>query len=99
MEYVAIPRTVWENLVHKVDFIQKTIVPLAKGYKPEKWMTEEEVLDMLEIGKDRLKQLRASGQIRLLKPATGRKIKYWRVDIEDYLAGNITIPSVQKKKP
>src|SRR5690349_13511357 len=91
MEVVQIPRAVWENMLHKLDFIEKAIKPLAAGYKPSKWMNAQEVMDCLEIGKERLKQLRASGQIRYQKPVSGRTIEYWRQDIESYKMGNIII--------
>lgn len=90
-EMVAIPRSEWENLKHSIDFIKKVIQPLAKGYKADKWMTSTEVMEMLQIGSSRLKQLRQSGKIRFEKPATGRAVVYWREDIEDYRAGNIII--------
>jgi hypothetical protein len=95
-ENVVIPRTVWENIVHKIEFIEKAIKPLAKGYKQSDWMSAEEVKEYLKIGDSRLKQLRASGQFRLQKPIGGRNIKYLRGDIEDYQEGRIVI---QNKKP
>jgi len=94
---VNIPRKVWENILHDLAFLKMTIVPLAKGYKPSDWMTSDEVKDFLKIGDGRLKQLRASGQFRLQKPANGRNIKYLRDDIEDYQEGRIILPSITKK--
>lgn len=90
---VTIPRTVWENVLHDLSFIKKAIVPLAKGYKPTKWITAAEAMEMLEIGPSRLKQLRASGCIRYQKPATGNCTEYYRQDIIDYKQGHIVISS------
>ena len=94
---VTIPRVVWENMMHDLAFIKKAILPLAKGYKAPAYMTTAEVLDALNIGKDRLKQIRASEQIRYRK--TGRNIEYLRKDIEAYQQGNIIIPSNKKAVP
>lgn len=93
---VVIPAKVWQNVLNDLDFLKKVVGPLAKGAKPGKWMSAEEVLEELKIGKSRLKQLRQSGQIRCQKPVHGRVTEYWRADIEDYKQGNIIIPSIKK---
>lgn len=95
---VVIPAKVWQNLLNDLDYLKKVVTPLAKGHKASKWMTEEEVLEALKIGKRRLHQLRQSGQIRYNKPVHGWVKEYLRVDIEDYKQGNIIIPS-NKKAP
>jgi DNA relaxase NicK len=96
VENVTIPRKVWENVLHDLDFLKKTVAPLARGYKPKQWMDESEVMETLKIGKSRLKQLRQSGAIRIQKPVNGNATEYWRKDIEDYKAGDIIIPTKKK---
>lgn len=91
-EVVQIPRSEWENMKHQLEFLCKVIKPLAAGYKQPKWMSEQDVMDYLHIGRERLKQLRLSGQIRL-EPDGLRKKKYHRGDIEAYNLGSIVIPS------
>jgi hypothetical protein len=96
-EYVAIPVKVWNNVLHDLEFIKKAILPLAKGYKAGKWMTEAEVMEYLQIGKSRLKQLRQSGKIDIQKPAHGRATEYLRSDIQDYKSGHLIIETKRKE--
>lgn len=94
---MQIPRAVRENLIRKIDFIEKTLRPLVKGYRPPTWISTEETMEALGIGKERLRQLRDSGKIRYNK--FGKKIEYYRRDIENYKQGNIIIPSAKRKPP
>ena len=96
-DMVAVPRAEWENIKHTLNFLKQVIVPLAKGYKPGKWMTEAEVMEYLQVGKRRIGQLRESGQIVYQKPVHGRATEYSRKDIEDYKAGHIVIASKTKQ--
>lgn len=95
-ENVIVPRIVWENVLHDLAFLKKVVLPLAKGYKAPQWMTQEEVLTELGIGKSRLKQIRQSGKIEIRKPVHGRATEYRRKDIEDYKNGDIIIETKKK---
>jgi hypothetical protein len=95
-DVVTIPRVVWENLNHKIDFLVKAIQPLAKGYKAGDYMTTEDTLSALGIGPSRLKQIRASGAIRYRK--FGKEIEYLTKDINDYKNGHIIIPNSKTAK-
>jgi hypothetical protein len=87
---VTIPEKVWRTMVDKINFIEQTIKPLARNYKQPKWLNEDEVIEMTGLSKRSLRDKRAKG-IFNWSTATGRKIKYLRVDIENYFDKNSTL--------
>lgn len=70
----------------QVDFIAKTIGALAKNVKPTKWMSEAEVMEALDVKATKMRLLRKNGLL-LPHSSTGRKFKYLRSEVEEYLAG------------
>ncbi len=90
MEYVAIPAMTWRNLMNDVKFIKETILPIAKNYKPTKWMFESEVIEVTGLKSRRLLDLRTKGTFNW-STGSGRKIKYLRADVEAYINNNSTL--------
>jgi hypothetical protein len=90
MEYVVVPAMTWRNLMSDVKFIKETILPLARNYKPSKWMSESEVIELTDLKSRRLLDLRKKGTFNW-STGSGRKIKYLRVDVEAYINNNSTL--------
>lgn len=84
METTTIPTHVWNNVLSKLDFIEKTICHLAKNYKPDEYMFESEVMERLGLKKRQLYTLRIEGKLEWVT-TSGRKIKYKRKSVEDYI--------------
>lgn len=100
-EMTQVPTKVWMQVVSQLQFLTQTIQPLARGFKRSQWMTAEEIMSpsdpqYLKIGRERLKQLRASGVIEWRKG--GKHIEYLRKDIEAYKNGDIRVPTKRAQK-
>lgn len=93
-EMTVMPTVVWRQVLNDLAFLKQTVATLAKGYKQPDYMTGAEVKESLNIKDDRLKQIRASGQIRYR--GKGKGLEYLRKDIDAYKNGDIII--ITKKK-
>lgn len=56
----------------------------------EKWLTEPQVMQLLNLSKRSMKRLRLSNKIRT-SSATGKNFKYYRADVESYLYDNSAV--------
>lgn len=90
MSYVTIPSSVWRQVVNDLAFLKKSILPLAKSHKPSQWIDEDEVISITGYSKKTIYNLRKNGTFNW-STATGRKIKYLRKDVENYINKNSTI--------
>jgi len=98
-DMISVPVDVWRKVLNDLEFLKRALVPLAKSYKPSRWMTAIDIMNPddpqhLKIGRERLKQLRYSGKIVCRK--AGRHIEYLREDIEAYKNGDIIISSAKR---
>lgn len=70
--------------------LEKKIAALEKAIQQSsstQWIPEEDAMKILSLGKKSLQLLRIKGELRY-STATGRKIKYYKPDIERYLDSN-----------
>lgn len=64
----------------------------------EKWLTEPQVMSLLNLTKRGIKTLRLSNKIRT-SSATGRNFKYYRADVENYLFDHSAVRKRRKNAP
>jgi hypothetical protein len=75
------------QLNRRLDKIEATINALALSGGHNKWLTEVETIQLTGLAKRSLLDKRKSG-VFTYSTATGRKIKYLRKDVENYLNQN-----------
>ena len=61
-----------------------------------RWLPEARVMYLLSLSKRTLARLRSQGVFRT-SSATGKKIKYYRVDVENYLYENSSVRKPPKR--
>jgi|KBSSwiStaDraftv2_1062776.scaffolds.fasta_scaffold66045_1 hypothetical protein len=78
------------------DRIEKIVIEILEKLKDErtpladKWLTESQVLKILNVGKKSLQRIRLSNKIRF-SSATGRKFLYYKADVENYIYDNSSV--------
>jgi len=73
-----------EQTVARLEKLLLRSLPIETNTKTSKWMSEAETMKELNLKRSSLFNLRASGVLRY-STASGKKIKYWREDVEKYL--------------
>lgn len=87
MPEIIIDSKDFKKLISKIDRIEQFIKESKKA--PAKWISEEDAMILTKLGKSSLRKKRSRG-IFTYSTATGRKIKYLKKEIEDYLNDNST---------
>ena len=63
----------------------------------DNWLTEPEVMEILNLTKRAMRDIRKKNQIRT-SSATGRNFKYYRADVDNYLYENSAITKRRSAK-
>jgi hypothetical protein len=80
----------------QMDRIEKIVIDILETLKEQqfpishKWLTEPQVMKVLNLTKRGMKTLRLSNQIRT-SSATGRNFLYYRADVENYIYENSAV--------
>lgn len=90
MSVITIESHAFKIIMNKLNLIEQTIKVLSINNGHSRWITEEETMMMTGLKKRTLREKRKKGQFNY-SAATGRKIKYLRKDVEDYLNNNSTL--------
>ena len=83
----------------RLDHIEKMLSLILDGMETtsnpivDKWLTEPQVMKILNLTKRAMKDIRRKNEIRT-SSATGRNFKYYKPDVERYLYDN----SIVKKR-
>lgn len=87
MSEIVIDSKEFRRLIKRINTIEQFVkeVKIDKS----KWISEEDVMNLTGLGKSSLRKKRGRG-IFTYSTATGRKIKYLKKEIEDYLNDNAT---------
>jgi hypothetical protein len=74
----------------RLEFIEQSLRVLTMNNGVSKWITEDEAATITSLSKRSLRDKRKAGVFNW-STATGRKIKYLRKDVENYLNNNSTL--------
>jgi hypothetical protein len=75
-----------EDVVKEIlEVVKEERLPIA-----DKWLTEPQVMKILNLSKRSMKRLRLSNKIRT-SSATGKNFLYFRADVENYIYDNSVI--------
>jgi predicted DNA-binding transcriptional regulator AlpA len=90
MSVITIDSKAFKKIMSKLNLIEQTIKSLSLNNSQSRWITEEEAMALTGLGKRSLLRKRKAGEFTY-STATGRKIKYLRKDVENYLNDNSTV--------
>jgi len=90
MSVITIDSKAFKKIMSKLNLIEQTIKSLSLNNSQSRWITEEEAMALTGLGKRSLLRKRKAGELTY-STATGRKIKYLRKDVENYLNDNSTV--------
>jgi hypothetical protein len=90
MAVITIDSKAFKTIMDKLTFIEQAIKAMSTNNGNSKWITEDEAVLMTGLSKRSLRDKRKKGIFNFSTP-TGRKIKYLRKDVTDYLDKNSTI--------
>jgi hypothetical protein len=74
----------------RLEFIEQSLRVLTLNNGVSKWITEDEAALITGLSKRSLREKRKNG-IFNWSSATGRKVKYLRKDVENYINNNSTL--------
>lgn len=74
----------------RLEFIEQSLRVLTLNNGVSKWITEDEAVMITGLSKRSLREKRKNG-IFNWSSATGRKVKYLRKDVENYINNNSTL--------
>lgn len=74
----------------RLEFIEQSLKVLTLNNGISKWITEDEAALITGLSKRSLREKRKNG-IFNWSSATGRKVKYLRKDVENYINNNSTL--------
>lgn len=74
----------------RLEFIEQSLRVLTLNNGISKWITEDEAALITGLSKRSLREKRKNG-IFNWSSATGRKVKYLRKDVENYINNNSTL--------
>jgi hypothetical protein len=74
----------------RLEFIEQSLKVLTLNNGVSKWITEDEAVLITGLSKRSLREKRKNG-IFNWSSATGRKVKYLRKDVENYINNNSTL--------
>lgn len=89
-EVITIESKAFKKIMDKLNFLEKTMKAMSPNNTQSKWMQEDEVMAITGLCKSSLRKKRSRGEFTY-STATGRKIKYLRKDVENYLNDNSTL--------
>ena len=69
----------------------------AQSSIDNKWLTEPQVMEMLNLTKRGMKALRKTNAVRT-SSATGRNFLYYKSDVENYIFDNSAVSKRRKNK-
>jgi len=84
---ITIDSKAFKKIMDKLNFIEQTIIAMAPKNSVSKWMSEAEVMALLNLSKRSLQRKRSAGVLEW-STESGRKIKYLRKSIESFLDKN-----------
>lgn len=87
MSVITIESDAFKIIIKKLNLIEQYIKSTTTT--KSKWISEDEVMMLTGLKKRTLREKRSKGEFTY-STATGRKIKYLRKEIEDYLNDNST---------
>ena len=90
MSVITIESKAFKIIIDKLTFLEQTVKVLSLNNGHSRWITEEEAMMLTGLGKRSLHDKRKKGDFNF-STATGRKIKYLRKDVENYLNNNSTV--------
>ncbi|MGN6296304.1 MAG: hypothetical protein ACTHM7_05945 [Ginsengibacter sp.] len=80
----------FKQIMQKLESIENLLKERSPG-KPSKWVDEKEAMKITGLGKESLRRRRKENTFTW-SSETGRKPKYLRKDLEDYIEKNSTRP-------
>ena len=86
----------------QIDRIETAVREILENLKDErtpfadKWLTESQVMKILNVGKRSLQRLRLTNKIRI-SSATGRNFLYYKADVENYIYDHSTVMKRRSK--
>jgi hypothetical protein len=86
---VTIPYSQFKKMQDDISVMKQLLFRMS-GIKTNEWVSEEDAMVMTNLSKRSLFNLRKDGKINW-STASGRKIKYSRKDLENYLNNNSTL--------
>lgn len=87
---ITIDSEAFKQIMQKLESIENLLKERSPG-KPGKWVDEEEAMKITGLGKGSLRRRRKENTFTW-SSATGRKPKYLRKDLEDYIEKNASRP-------
>jgi predicted DNA-binding transcriptional regulator AlpA len=87
MSAITIESEAFKIIMNKLNLIEQFIKEAKTPAR--KWINEEEVVYITGLSKSSLRKKRSRG-VFTYSTATGRKIKYLKKEVEDYLDNNST---------
>jgi predicted DNA-binding transcriptional regulator AlpA len=96
MSNITLTQNQWRKLQNDIAFLKEAILPLAKNFKKSTYMLESEVIEITGLSARSLRDKRAKGEFNF-STASGRKIKYIRKEIEEYITKKSTVAIHFKK--
>jgi hypothetical protein len=91
MSTVQIPYSTFKKMQDDISVMKQLLFRMS-GIKTNDWVSEEDAMVMTSLSKRSLFNLRKNNTINW-STASGRKIKYSRKDLENYLNHNSTLKS------
>ncbi len=86
MKAIIISKKEFQELIDKLNEIEKVVSEKEKGSLNEKWLDNEDVCEILKISKRALQNYRGKGMLPFSQ--IGNKIYYKASDIEKHLENN-----------
>lgn len=90
MPVITIESAAFKKLMDRLSSLEKAIRATSPASTAGRWLTQEEAEMLTGLKARSLREKRKKGEFGF-STATGRKIKYLRKDIENYLNNNSTL--------
>jgi len=87
---ITIDSEAFKQIMQKLESIENLLKERSPG-KPSKWVDEEEAMKITGLGESSLRTRRKNNSFTW-SSETGRKPKYLRKDLEDYIEKNSSRP-------
>jgi len=87
---ITVDSKAFKKIMDKLNFIEQTIIAMSPKNSVSKWMSEAEVMALLNLSKRSLQRKRSAGILEW-STESGRKIKYLRKSVDRFLDKNSTM--------
>jgi hypothetical protein len=87
MSVITIESKAFKRIMDKLNYVENTVKVIVSNNSQNPLITEDEAVILTGYSKRSLREKRRKGLLDF-STATGRKIKYKRKDIENYLNNN-----------